>query len=431
MGKSVGKEVCVTSRVPALAPARTWLRRLAPVSCAALAVLAVGAAWPSTAGPSTAGNAAQRNTAPAIEDSLLSRSATRMLPDPRASSSPEAAITSPPGKLLAADVLVVSGTSLPAGTDAAVRRVPGVVAAGLMDAARVKVNGKYVATLGVDPTTFRAFTERPTAVSGAFWGSVADGGIAVSYTMGSQDKLPLGGMVQVAGRTVESLRVGGFGTVGIGGVDAVVSTAVASSLGFPVGNAIVVSAPHATVAALVTHIKSVVPKGTLVEPLVASTTARPGAAGAATGTVSSSASATGLTSSQLITMLQAAESRLGLPYVWGAAGPRSFDCSGLVKWSFAQAGVVMPRVAVDQARTGPAIPLSQAQPGDLLFYRTDPTAPDYISHVAIYLGQGQMLQAPEPGKNVEVVPLALGSEFAGVVRVSPRIAAAAAASPVG
>jgi cell wall-associated NlpC family hydrolase len=130
-------------------------------------------------------------------------------------------------------------------------------------------------------------------------------------------------------------------------------------------------------------------------------------------------------------MLQAAESRLGLPYVWGAAGPRSFDCSGLVQWSFAQAGVVMPRVAADQARTGPAIPLSQAQPGDLLFYHTDPTAPDYISHVAIYLGRGWMIQAPEPGENVQVVPLALGSEFAGVVRVSPRIAAAAAASPVG
>lgn len=421
----------MASRVPALAPARTWLRRLAPVSCAALAVLAVGAAWPSTAGPSTAGSAAQRSTAPAVEASLLSNSATGMLPDPRASSSPDAAITSPPGKLLAADVLIVSATSLPTGTDAAVRRVPGVVAAGLMDAARIKVNGKYVATLGVDPMTFRAFTERPTAASGALWGSVAAGGIAVSYTMGSQDKLPLGGMVQVAGRTVESLRVGGFGTVGIGGVDAVVSTAVASSLGFPVGNAIVVSAPHATVATLVTHLKSVVPKGTLVEPLVASATARPGAAGAATATASSSASANGLTSSELIAMLQAAESRLGLPYVWGAAGPSSFDCSGLVKWSFAQAGVVMPRVAADQARAGPAIPLSQAQPGDLLFYRTDPTAPDYISHVAIYLGRGWMIQAPEPGKNVEVVPLALGSEFAGVVRVSPRIAAAAAASPVG
>ena len=91
----------------------------------------------------------------------------------------------------------------------------------------------------------------------------------------------------------------------------------------------------------------------------------------------------------------------------------------------------MPRVAADQARTGPAIPISQAQPGDLLFYHTDPTAPNYISHVAIYLGQGWMLQAPQPGENVQAVPLALGSEFAGAVRVSPRIAAGVAASPVG
>jgi cell wall-associated NlpC family hydrolase len=289
----------------------------------------------------------------------------------------------------------------------------------------------------VDPTTFRAFAERPTAAAGALWQSVADGGIAVSYTMGSQDKLPVGGLVQVAGRTRESLRVGGFGTVGIGGVDAVVSTAVARSLGFPAGNAIVVSAPHTTMASLVAHIKSVMPKGVLVEPLVASTTASPGAAGAAPGPASATGAAPagagypGLSTAQLTSMLQAAVSRLGMPYVWGAAGPTSFDCSGLVQWSFAQAGVVMPRVAADQARTGPAISVSQAQPGDLLFYHTDPTAPDYISHVAIYLGRGWMIQAPEPGETVQIVPLALGSEFAGVVRVSPRIAAAAAASPVG
>jgi cell wall-associated NlpC family hydrolase len=102
-----------------------------------------------------------------------------------------------------------------------------------------------------------------------------------------------------------------------------------------------------------------------------------------------------------------------------------------VQWSFRQAGVVMPRVAADQARTGPAIPFSQAKAGDLLFYRTDPTAPDYISHVAIYLGKGLMIQAPEPGEKVQIVPVALGSEFAGVVRVSPAIAAQVAASPVG
>jgi peptidoglycan DL-endopeptidase CwlO len=421
----------VTTRAQVLAPARAWLRRALPAGCASLALLGIGAGWLVAAT-----GTAQPDAGPAAGASLLDISAGRMLPAPGASSAPQpgsgpqTASLAPLGKLLTADVLIVSSTSLPAGSDAAVRRVHGVVAAGLVDAARVQVNGKYVAMLGVDPATFRAFTERPTAAASALWQSVANGGIAVSYTMGSQDKLPVGGVVRVAGQTVESLRVGGFGTVGIGGVDAVVSTTVAKSLGFPVGNAMVVSAPHATVASLIARIKSAVPKGTLVEPLVASTTARPGTVGEATGTAPASVSGTGLTSSQITAMLEAAASRLGMPYVWGAAGPSSFDCSGLVQWSFAQAGVVMPRVAADQALTGPAVPFSQAQPGDLLFYHTDPTAPDYVSHVAIYLGKGWMIQAPEPGENVQVVPVALGSEFAGVVQVSPRIAAAVAASPV-
>jgi cell wall-associated NlpC family hydrolase len=134
-----------------------------------------------------------------------------------------------------------------------------------------------------------------------------------------------------------------------------------------------------------------------------------------------------MTAAELTTALRAAESRQGLPYVWGAAGPSSFDCSGLVQWSFAQAGVRMPRVAADQARTGPAVPASQLQPGDLLFYHTDPTAPGYISHVAIYLGNGWMIQAPQPGMNVQVVPADLGSQFAGAIRVNPRLAAEVAA----
>jgi cell wall-associated NlpC family hydrolase len=98
-----------------------------------------------------------------------------------------------------------------------------------------------------------------------------------------------------------------------------------------------------------------------------------------------------------------------------------------VQWALAQAGVTMPRVAVDQARTGPAVPVNQLQPGDLLFYHTDPTAPTYISHVAIYLGNSMMLQAPRPGLTVEVVPVDLGTGFAGAVRVYPRVALAAAA----
>ncbi len=350
-----------------------------------------------------------------------------------------AAASTAPRKLLRADVMVVGQQALPAKDVARVARLRGVQAARAVNAARIRVNGTFAAVLGVDPATFRAFAAGPTASSSPLWRNVAGGAIAVSYTMGKQDKLPLGGTVRVAGRTVRSLRVGGFGTVGIGGVDAVISQTVAQSLGFPAGNAIVVSAPHDQVAALVREIKARMPRGAVVEPLVSTsatgTPAAPGVAGAAlaAGTVASAAAngQAALSTAELVAMLKAAASRVGYPYVWGGSGPTTFDCSGLVQWSFAQAGVVMPRVAADQARTGPAIPLSQAQAGDLLFYRTDPTAPDYISHVAIYLGKGLMIQAPEPGENVQIVPVALGSEFAGVVRVSPAIAAQVAASPVG
>ena len=366
--------------------------------------------------------------------------APMVLPGPRQGTAAASHDVAPVGKLLTADVLVVSNSALPAGTAAAVAKVRGVQAARAVDAAQIRLNGKFVPVLGVDPSTFRDFAPAPTATATALWRSVAGGAIAVSYTMGQQDNLPVGSTVQVTGRTVLALHVGGYGTVGIGGVDAVVSDTVARSLGFPAGNAIVVSAPHAQIATVISAIKARVPRGALVEPLVTTTASgRPAAAGAvgsaavpaSSGTpVSSGTASAGLSVAQIYIMVKAAESRLGTPYVWGAAGPASFDCSGLVQWSFAQAGVVMPRVAADQARTGPAVPFSQAQPGDLLFYRTDPTAPDYISHVAIYLGGGWMIQAPEPGEDVQVVRVDLGSEFAGVVRVDRAIAAQVAVSPV-
>jgi cell wall-associated NlpC family hydrolase len=96
-----------------------------------------------------------------------------------------------------------------------------------------------------------------------------------------------------------------------------------------------------------------------------------------------------------------------------------------------QAGIIMPRVAASQAQTGPQIPLADLQPGDLLFYHFDPTAPTYISHVAIYIGRGLMLQAPQPGEDVQIVPAFFGSGFAGAVRVYPRVAAAVAVNIAG
>ena len=378
--------------------------------------------------------------------------AGRPIPVPVAQVSTAAASPSSPSATVAplrglrpASLLVVAPFSLSRQVLAAVAGQPGVTGTEPIEAAKIKINGRFTAVLGVDPSTFRGYAAASTAASSRLWQGVADGGVAVSYTMGTLDRLSLGGRVTVAGQRQERLPVVAFGTVGIGGVDAVMSDPVARSLGMPAANAIVVSAPPADVAWLTGQIKRVLPRGAGVEALVtqvtragatAATVAEAGAAPgttapgiSASGTIAGSASAASgdtMTTAQLITALRAAESRLGLPYVWGAAGPASFDCSGLVQWSFAQAGVSMPRVAADQARTGPAVPVSQLQPGDLLFYHTDPTDPGYISHVAIYLGSGSMIEAPEPGMDVHVVPADVGSQFAGAVRVDPRLAAALA-----
>ena len=336
--------------------------------------------------------------------------------------------------------MVVAQKALPARDVARVARLRGVQAARAVDAARIRVNGTFAAVLGVDPDTFRAFAAGPTASSSPLWQNVANGAIAVSYTMGKQDRLPLGGTVQVAGRTTRSLRVAGFGTVGIGGVDAVISRTQARCARFPGRQRDRGECParpgrragprdqdpdatREPWSSRWSRRRRKVPRPRPGWPARRSPP-EPRPAPAANGRAA-------LSLAELVAMLKAAASRVGYPYVWGGSGPTTFDCSGLVQWSFAQAGVVMPRVAADQARTGPAIPFSQAQAGDLLFYRTDPTAPDYISHVAIYLGKGLMIQAPEPGENVQIVPVALGSEFAGVVRVSPAIAAQVAAAPVG
>jgi len=389
------------------------------IAAGSLLVVAAGSPVAGEASPSPGGA-----TPPAMAMLVPPQAGLPPRVGPAGGSSPSAA---PVRRLLPADVLVVSNHPLPAGTVAKVRRVPGVRAAEPVDAARVRVNGSLAAVLGVDPSAFRRFAAKPTAMNTALWSSVGTGAIAVSYTMGREAKLPVGSTVEVAGRNRQKLQVGGLGTVGIPGVDAVISDATARSLGFPAGNAIVISAPGARLPTLKSRIKAAVPRTAAVEMLVLPAPRSVG------GTQVAGSATTGalLSPAQVAAFLKAALSRVGMPYVWGAAGPAAFDCSGLVQWSFARAGVAMPRVAADQARTGPAVPVSQLQPGDLLFYHFDPTAPGYISHVAIYLGKGLMIQAPQPGQNVEVVPVDLGSGFAGAVAVSPAVAAAAAGAPLG
>jgi peptidoglycan DL-endopeptidase CwlO len=369
------------------------------------------------------GSASVVNYAPATSLALEAKAVV-----PAVTAPARAPVVAPLKQTRVADLMVVAPSTLSPTVLAAVAKVTDVTAAEPVEAVRVKVNGTLTAVLGVNPSGFRPFAAQATAASDNLWRGVAGGGIAVSYTMGKLDHLPLGGTVTLSGTRDQKLRVVAFGTLGIGGVDAVVSHNVARSLGAPVNNAIVISLRGTDVSGVAAAVAKLIPKGAGVQQLVTvvqTGTAGSGAAGAGTAGAGP-ATAAAASTPQINAMLAAAMSRQGKPYVWGGNGPNVFDCSGLVKWSFAQAGIVMPRVAADQALAGPAVPVSQLQPGDLLFYHTDATAPNYISHVAIYIGRGWMIQAPEPGKNVEVVPAGLGSEFAGAIRVNPAQAASAA-----
>jgi cell wall-associated NlpC family hydrolase len=115
------------------------------------------------------------------------------------------------------------------------------------------------------------------------------------------------------------------------------------------------------------------------------------------------------------TAIQAARSRLGVPYVWGATGPDSFDCSGLTQWSYAHAGIALPRTAAEQWNSGPHPSLSQLEPGDLLFWATDTSNPATIHHVTIYIGRGMMIAAPHTGTVVQVQPVYMAG-FIGATR---------------
>ncbi len=108
--------------------------------------------------------------------------------------------------------------------------------------------------------------------------------------------------------------------------------------------------------------------------------------------------------------LAAALSRRGDPYVWGAAGPDEFDCSGLVVWAFAQEGISLPHFTGDLWNSGVHISRADLEPGDLVFFFAD------ISHVGIYLGDGLMVDAPDFGEVVRVEPV-FWSAYVGAVRI--------------
>jgi cell wall-associated NlpC family hydrolase len=97
--------------------------------------------------------------------------------------------------------------------------------------------------------------------------------------------------------------------------------------------------------------------------------------------------------------LAAALAEKGTPYVWGGTSTSGFDCSGLMQWSFKKAGVNLPRTSQAQSTVGRPVAKSDLQPGDLVFFYSS------VHHVGIYVGNGKVLHAPEPGEVVKISPL--------------------------
>jgi len=114
--------------------------------------------------------------------------------------------------------------------------------------------------------------------------------------------------------------------------------------------------------------------------------------------------------------VQAAESQIGVPYVWGGESPKGspdpgFDCSGLTAWSWGQVGVPLPHYSGAQMSDSTPVPISDLEPGDLLFY-----GPGGDTHVAMYVGPGEMIEAPYTGASVWITSLRLGDGFVGAGR---------------
>ena len=97
-----------------------------------------------------------------------------------------------------------------------------------------------------------------------------------------------------------------------------------------------------------------------------------------------------------------ARSQLGKWYEWAAAGPARFDCSGLTMRAWQRAGVYLPHYSVAQYAETRHVPVSQARPGDLVFFATNTSNPGSIHHVAIYIGGGMMIEAPHTGAQVRI-----------------------------
>jgi hypothetical protein len=155
-----------------------------------------------------------------------------------------------------------------------------------------------------------------------------------------------------------------------------------------------------SVADVASRIQQIQSQIALLSP---STTADPAASAAFAGALADAGSVTAApetagTSSTGQAVVDEAKKYLGVPYVWGGTDPKTgLDCSGLVQHVYEKFGIDLPRVSYQQAKSGTAVAsLAQAQPGDILAFGSP------VHHVGIYMGDNKMIEAPRPGKNVQI-----------------------------
>ncbi|WP_189933957.1 C40 family peptidase [Streptomyces sulfonofaciens] len=148
-------------------------------------------------------------------------------------------------------------------------------------------------------------------------------------------------------------------------------------------------------------------------PSEARRTGRPGRSGGPQALLDTALHGSRLPSRGGSVAVRYAMEQVGKPYVWGAAGPDAFDCSGLTSRAWARAGRTIPRTSQQQWSGLPRVPMAELRPGDLVVYY--PTA----THVALYLGNSMVVQAPRPGERVKVSPVDVNPVL-GAVRPDPQ-----------
>jgi len=159
---------------------------------------------------------------------------------------------------------------------------------------------------------------------------------------------------------------------------------------------------------------SVLPTATPLPPGLAPGLAGYGALASSPGTAGARGSAIGAA------VVSEAEKFLGVPYVWGGDTPSGFDCSGLVQYVYARVGVHLPRTTYTQVKVGaPVASLTQAQPGDLVFFAGSDGTPTAPGHVGIYLGNGKMIDSPYTGTVVQVQTVTSAGPVVAIRRILP------------